>query len=53
MTPLALTLMITSMGLVTALEIYCLWRLLSPRRGEPPDDPAQADDIAGADAGAG
>ncbi len=39
MTPLALTLMLTSMGLVTALEIYCLWGLLSPMRdpasGEP------------------
>jgi len=34
MTPFALALMLTSMGLVTALEIYCLWRLLSPRREE-------------------
>ena len=46
MTPLALTLMISSMGLVTALEIYCIWRLLSPKQGKISGDVPDVDEDA-------
>ena len=47
MTPLALTLMISSMGLVMALEIYCIWRLLSPKQGKISGNVPNADEEAG------